>query len=242
MSDDKNCFWYALACLMNPKSREIQGCRHSKARTKAATQMCNKSKLSWDEPMPIHFITLVEETYNININVVDKHNIPILGGNVNLYNCLMYKSENRNTKHYFLLYDDIAKHYDCITDIKKLLAVRAFCFTCFKGFRHQKDYDSHECDTTVLKKKTVDKRTEFKMVKELGHYLSRGFTKGSQEEMETYRSEEGQQNVLKPRYIIYDFETDTSSGIHKPNHVEVDILKIDDDLTHDYDNCLVEHF
>ena len=34
------------------------------------------------------------------------------------------------------------------------------------------------------------------------------------------------------------FETDTSTLIHIPNHVEADILRIDDDLTHDYDECL----
>ena len=29
--------------------------------------------------------------------------------------------------------------------------------------------------------------------------------------------------ITYPRYIIYDFETDTSTDIHKPNHVEVDV-------------------
>ena len=52
-------------------------------------------------------------------------------------------------------------------------------------------------------------------------------------------------NILKinyPKYIIYDFETDTSSGIHLPNHVEIDILQIDKDQTHDYDKCLINKF
>ena len=46
--------------------------------------------------------------------------------------------------------------------------------------------------------------------------------------------------INQPKYIIYDFETDTSSGIHLPNHVEIDILQIDKDQTHDYDKCLIK--
>ena len=40
------------------------------------------------------------------------------------------------------------------------------------------------------------------------------------------------------KFIIYDFETDTNTDIHIPNHVEVDCLRIDEELTHDYDKCL----
>jgi len=51
-----------------------------------------------------------------------------------------------------------------------------------------------------------------------------------------------QDNIIHPKYIIFDFETDTHTSIHKPNHVEVDVLKIDDDLTHEYDKCLIKSF
>ena len=182
VNDDKNCFWYAMACLMkNPNNRQIRPERQSDARTKAAREICSKSKLEWNKPTPLHFICLVEEAYNININVIDKYNVPMLGCNVNIFNCLMYKSENRHTKHYFLRYDSINEHYDAISDIKKFLAVRVFCFNCFKGFINKSDSEKHECDTNLSKKKKVDKKTEFKMVKELSHYLTRGFTKGSEE-------------------------------------------------------------
>jgi DNA polymerase III epsilon subunit-like protein len=50
------------------------------------------------------------------------------------------------------------------------------------------------------------------------------------------------QNILNPKYIIYDFETDTHTDIHKPNHVEVDVLEIDENQTHDYQDCLLENF
>jgi hypothetical protein len=166
----------------------------------------------------------------------------MLGSNVNIFNLLMYKSENRHREHYFLLYDNINEHYDCITDIKKFLAVRFFCFNCFKGFTHRNDFEKHECDTNLSKKKKVDKRTEFKMVKELSHYLTKGFTKGSEEEIEAVKTEAAKNKILQPRYIIYDFETDTHTNIHTPNHVEVDVLKIDEGLTHNYESCLVESF
>jgi hypothetical protein len=47
---------------------------------------------------------------------------------------------------------------------------------------------------------------------------------------------------LYPKIITYDFETDTHTNIHKPNHVEVDILQIDENETHDYDKCLKHSF
>ena len=85
------------------------------------------------------------------------------------------------------------------------------------------------------------------MLKELGHFLRRDFTKGSEGEIKDKvlrleKPEKAIKNILEPTYIIYDFETDTHTDIHIPNHVEVDIIKIDDEQTHDYKNCLIEKF
>ena len=80
------------------------------------------------------------------------------------------------------------------------------------------------------------------MVKELSHYLTRGFTKGSEEEIALAKTEQAKAKILHPKYIVYDFETDTHTDIHIPNHVEVDVLQIDDGFTHKYENCLVESF
>ena len=41
---------------------------------------------------------------------------------------------------------------------------------------------------------------------------------------------------------IYYFETDTHTDIHKPNHVEIYVLQVDDGKTHDYNNCLIKSF
>ena len=46
------------------------------------------------------------------------------------------------------------------------------------------------------------------------------------------KSDEKQLQITKsinnPKYIIYDFEADTSSGVHKPNLCIVNVLEIDD--------------
>jgi hypothetical protein len=77
----------------------------------------------------------------------------------------------------------------------------------------------------------------------MAHYLRRGICKGSDEEIELkinnseskskFKIKWITKSVRNPRYIIYDFETDTSSGIHKPNLCVAYVLEVDDD--HDYD-------
>ncbi len=241
INDNNNCFWYAEACLLNPTNKTIRDHRNVKARDKVAMTICNKSKLQWDTPMRIDNIIFVEKTYNININVIEMQNLPILGGNVNIFNSLLYKSDDRDTITHYLLYDSEKEHYNAITDIKAFLGVRCFCNKCLKGFSNKANYENHECNTNIINKRKVDKRTETKMVKELGHYLTKKFTKGSSQEYEQ-SNDKFKEHIKYPRYIIYDFETDTDTSTHKPNHVEVDVLRLDEDLTHQYDKCLIKTF
>jgi hypothetical protein len=138
INDNNNCFWYAIACLMNPTNRTIRDNRNQKARDKVAMSICNKSKLQWDTPVRLDSIIFVEKTYNININVIELQNLPILGGNVNIFNSLLYKSDNRDTITHYLLYDSEKVHYNAITDIKAFLGVRCFCNKCLKGFSNKK--------------------------------------------------------------------------------------------------------
>ena len=240
VNDDNNCFWYAMAVLFNSTTKQIKDSRNTNLRMRIAKEICNKSKCTWDNEVSFLQIPLVEETYNCNIYVIDENNIPMLGTTISLLlNCLMYKSDNKNTQHYFLLYNENQKHYNCITDIKKFMGVREFCYKCLTGFTHKDKYENHHCDTTIIKKKTNDKRHEGKMLKDISHYLTRKFTKGSSEELALGKNVD---HIKHPRYIIYDFETDTHTDIHKPNHVEIDILEIDEGMTHTYNNCLVGSF
>jgi hypothetical protein len=113
---------------MNPTNRTIRDHRNQKARDKVAMSICNKSKLQWDTPVRLDSIILVEKTYNININVIELQNLPILGGNVNIFNSLLYRSDNRDTLTQYLLYDGEKVHYNAITDIKRFFRCKKFLF------------------------------------------------------------------------------------------------------------------
>ena len=43
------------------------------------------------------------------------------------------------------------------------------------------------------------------------------------------------------RYVIYDFESDVHTLIHKPNHVEADVLQVDKN-NNTYEDCLANTF
>ncbi len=77
------------------------------------------------------------------------------------------------------------------------------------------------------------------------HHLQRNYTKGSLEEIEIYEGKNKNKmidRIKQPKYVVFDFETDTHTDIHKPNHVEVDILQIDEMETHNYEDCLIHSF
>jgi hypothetical protein len=90
-------------------------------------------------------IPFVEKEYDCNIYVVNLNDIPILGSTIKLWNCLMYKSENRNNNHYFLLYDDNLKHYDVINNIRGFLACTNFCYKCLGSFTDGDAFKNHVC-------------------------------------------------------------------------------------------------
>ena len=79
------------------------------------------------------------------------------------------------------MYDENKQHYNCITDIRAFLGVREFCFNCLQGFSN-KTFECHECAKSP-KKKTTNPKHQGKMLEELGHYLTKEFTKGSKEEI-----------------------------------------------------------
>jgi hypothetical protein len=115
-------------------------------------------------------IPFVEKEFDCNIYVVDLNELPILGSSIKLWNCLMYKTENKNKNHYFLLYDDNLKHYDAITDIKAFLACRCFCYKCLSSFTDGDAFKNHSCVECKHKVKRTEKN-KGKMLKELSHYL-----------------------------------------------------------------------
>ena len=103
INDDNNCFWYALACLMNPQNRTIRDHRNILARKKAGMELCKRCKHNWDEPVSFLLLPIVEYMFDCNICIINRSNIPMLGTTIKLWNCLMYKSENKNKNHYFFI-------------------------------------------------------------------------------------------------------------------------------------------
>ena len=163
---------------------------------------------------------------------------------------LLLASGMKYEKKYFLLLDTVREHYDAITNIKSFLGVPGgLCHNCCKVIHNKETMANHVCGENINKKKRKNKNAS-KMVKELAKYLEKKFTLGSPEELE-YLIEnsknptekyinEKKNTIFHPKYILYDFECDTTDNLHKPNHVEIIVVKVDDGLTHDYDKCFVE--
>ena len=110
MNNDENCFWYALAYLMNPKDKDIRKKGRTTYRFRIASELARKCKLNMDMKMTISLPTIgiVEQALDINIYVISLSNIPILGSSIKIWDILLYKSDGRGKDKYFLLYDVIA--------------------------------------------------------------------------------------------------------------------------------------
>ena len=107
--------------------------------------------------------------------------------------------------------------------------------------------EKHECsESPDLNKHKLKHECDNRVDKDMAHYLVRDICKGSKEEIafrcKTAKSESKRQlikqTINNPRYIIYDFETDTSSGTHRPNLCMVNVLEVDE--THSYEKSLIE--
>ena len=61
-------------------------------------------------------IPQIEEALDCNIYIVDMDNIPILGSKIDVWNVLMYKTDDRKKEKYWVLFYN--GHYHAITNIK----------------------------------------------------------------------------------------------------------------------------
>jgi len=77
-NDDNNCFWYALACLMNPNNRAIRDSRNTKARAKVAKELCDRCGKSWGIPVSLIELEQIEEVLGCNLYVFSLHELLIL--------------------------------------------------------------------------------------------------------------------------------------------------------------------
>ena len=92
-------------------------------------KICRISKLEWNEPVSFYpHIDVVEHVYNCNIYVLNLNDVPVLGSTVSLFtsDSLVYKTGNRNNKHYFLLYDEKISIITLLQTLKVFLACVVF--------------------------------------------------------------------------------------------------------------------
>jgi len=218
--------------------------------------------MEWNVPVSINEIENVENILKGNIYVFDIATLPVLNTTSNIYSSLMYKSEyNEDHKQCYLLFDN--DQYHCITEAKGFLATKYYCPKCCSCFHHRSAIDKHCCsESKDINKLRHNDDNDNRMAKDVAHYLSRGICKGSDDEIQHKllnwhgkKYKEGDtdsinafieakaiyekaitKQIKNPRYINYDFETDTSSGIHRPNLCIAQVLEIDDN--HDYKKSL----
>jgi hypothetical protein len=240
-NSDNNCFWYSLVNLVysnHPKINEIKKGR--KIRTILSMELCSKCEMIWNNPVAFTDIHKIEEKLNINIMILNIDELPILKCCNSIHGSLMYyNQEIKGTDQYWLLFDE--DHYHSINNIRGFLAVDYFCKKCLKGFRTYKQYKEHECceDSGYNMKTRKKKQNQSSRIgKDNAQYMRKDIKKGSTEEIEKNPCKEEQ--ILYPDFISYDFESDTSDNLHKPNHVEADVLKISYD--HDYKKSLIDTF
>jgi hypothetical protein len=196
-----------MAVALNPKNATIKENRGPQKKRIAFGQgLCQQSKLKWDGPVSFIHIPLVEEALNINIYILDMANIPMLGSSINLWDTFMYKSIDRCTQKYWLLYDD--NHYDVINNITAFCAVDGFCDKCFKCFYHKKDFINHDCCKVQSKQMSYYKKGP--LIKDIAHYLKSDCCKGSHEELtrklSKVKSEKRRELITDqhkhPRYVV----------------------------------------
>jgi hypothetical protein len=165
----------------------------------------------------------------------------MMGGNLFLENTYLYKSSNKGEGKgdYYLLFDGEAQHYNPITRIKSFLASGYFCNKCHCTMSNHTKFKEHACNNNGIVAKKPCKEHRCKIQKDSAHYIKREFCKGGEAEIQ-FRVEHAKEDVDKewfrekfedeinhPTYIVFDFETDTSTGVHLPNHVEYTKLKVD---------------
>ena len=90
---------------MNPKSKNIRDPKRTNYRFKLASELARKCKLNMDIKMTISLPTIgiVEQALDINIYVIDLSHIPILGSSINIWDILIYKSDDRGNDNIFII-------------------------------------------------------------------------------------------------------------------------------------------
>jgi hypothetical protein len=140
---DDNCFCFALLASCNVGSKtKVNQCHKpniiSKARELFIQCNCEFNKC-------VNFIALsvMAGKLNTNIYILEIGDLHIIKPDVNLYNHLLYKSENIHNGEHCLLYDSVHSHFHVITDIRKCFGANFYCNECCRCFKSENTYDNH---------------------------------------------------------------------------------------------------
>ena len=144
---------------------------------------------------------------------------------------LFYESEFvfGYTQCWFLLNDN---HYDVISIAKGFLACKYFSDKCCSCCTHGDAFEKHSCAQEVNEEIKERVRCETgPLCKDAGHFIKRAICEESDDEIafklfkckdkSQYMKEQIIKETENPRYVVYDFETDTSTNIHRPSLCEV---------------------
>jgi hypothetical protein len=83
-----------------------------------ALNLSNKCDLPFDEFIDLSQLETIEDKLNCNIYVLNIRDLPLHKTYSHLYNSLMYLSDDRQTNKYWLLCDDINKHFHGLRNIR----------------------------------------------------------------------------------------------------------------------------
>ena len=130
-------------------------------------------------------IPAIEEKLNTNIYILDIRDLLIIKPDVNLYNHLWYKSENRHNGEHWLLYDNVHSHFHVITNIRKFFGANYYCNECCRCFKSENTYNNHFHGLcSILSDEKIQPVNKSKrLAKECNHYMHGDIIKGSDDEI-----------------------------------------------------------
>jgi hypothetical protein len=142
-----------------------------------------------------------------------------------------------------LLFDSEEEHFDVITNIKGFMATDYFCHKCCGCFGRKSTFECHECSPQQALTKKRRGGGSIEIHQGCCTLLEEGVSKGSEAEIQMLLNAktgeddsdieasgkleaELRDKINNPRYIIHDFETDTSGEVHVPNLSISQVLKV----------------
>jgi hypothetical protein len=82
--------------------------------------------MPFDEFIDLSQLGTIDDKRSCNIYVLNTRDLPLRKTYSHLYNSLMYLSDDRQTNKYWMLYDEINKHFHVLTNIRTFFTLQLF--------------------------------------------------------------------------------------------------------------------